>query len=404
MYPITGSDHDGTAWVRPTLSLALGATNVRIGRPNSFHPSSNDSPLSSDSSAANSEALPLYGLSAVFRVAGTVASDDATLSELSLSGVTLSPSFAADTLTYTGSVDNAVTSTAVTATANDDGATVAIVPADADDTADGHQVTLGVGDTTVSVTVIAEDGTTMQTYAVTVTRAAEELVDTTVSTDWGLIPSGLGAGARFRLIFISSTTRNGTATDIADYNTFIQNLVSNNGHTDIRSHSSTFRVVGSTADVDARDYTATRYTGDNTVATDDDSDLGVAIYWLDGNKVADQYRDFYDGDWDDEANAKDESGSNRSTSGNANQPMTGSDHDGKEVFGVTQLETQSRGLGATFVRVGRPNDINPDYGPLSSAASTDNSNARPLYGLSGVFVVVPPPQHRAKLHRGEHDA
>ena len=99
-------------------------------------------------------------------------SADATLSALSLSGVTLSPGFAADTLTYTGSVGSAVTSTTVTATANDDGATVAIVPADADDTADGHQVTLGVGDTAVSVTVTAEDGTTTQTYAVTVTRAA----------------------------------------------------------------------------------------------------------------------------------------------------------------------------------------------------------------------------------------
>ena len=25
----------------------------------------------------------------------------------------------------------------------------------------------------------------------------------------------------------------------------------------------------------------------------------MPIYWLNGNKVADQYEDFYDGDWDD---------------------------------------------------------------------------------------------------------
>ena len=99
-------------------------------------------------------------------------SDDATLSALSLSGVTLSPSFAADTLAYTGSVDNALTSTTVTAKANDDGATVAIVPADLlADATDGHQVALDVGDTTISATVTAEDGTTTQTYTVTVTRA-----------------------------------------------------------------------------------------------------------------------------------------------------------------------------------------------------------------------------------------
>ena len=96
---------------------------------------------------------------------------DATLSALSLSGVTLAPSFDAETLEYTASVGNAVDSTTVTATANDDGATLEITPGDADAATDGHQVALGVGDTTVSVTVTAEDGTTTQTYAVTVTRA-----------------------------------------------------------------------------------------------------------------------------------------------------------------------------------------------------------------------------------------
>ena len=104
--------------------------------------------------------------------AGTaVTSTDATLSALSLSGVTLSPSFAADTLAYTASVGSAVDSTTVTATANDGGATLAILPADADAATDGHQVALAVGDTAVSVTVTAEDGTTTQTYTVTVARA-----------------------------------------------------------------------------------------------------------------------------------------------------------------------------------------------------------------------------------------
>ena len=154
------------------------------------------------------------------------------------------------------------------------------------------------------------DGAWSSASSGTTNAQAEELVETTVPADWGLIPSGLGAGDRFRLIFISSTTRDGTATDIADYNTFVQGLAAS-GHADIQSHSSTFRVVGSTADVDARDNTATTYTAD---------DKGVAIYWLGGNKVAGEYEDFYDGDWDDEANAKDESGSDRSTSGNRRLP------------------------------------------------------------------------------------
>ena len=101
-------------------------------------------------------------------------------------------------------------------------------------------------------------------------------------------------------------------------------------------------MVGSTADVDARDNTGTTYTAD---------DKGVAIYWLGGNKVADEYEDFYDGTWDDEANAKDESGNNRSTSGLSNYPWTGSDHDGTEAFNAANA---SRALGASLVQYGRP--------------------------------------------------
>ena len=41
--------------------------------------------------------------------------------------------------------------------------------------------------------------------------------------------------------------------------------------------------------VDARDHTGTRYTSSNK---------GVPIHWLDGDKVADNYEDFYDGSWD----------------------------------------------------------------------------------------------------------
>ena len=191
-----------------------------------------------------------------------------------------------------------------------------------------------------------------------------------VSADWGLIPSGLGAGVEFRLVFLSSTKRNGASSNINDYNTFVQTAAAA-GHADIQQYSSTIRVVGSTADVDARDNTATTYTAD---------DKGVAIYWLGGAKVADEYEDFYDGGWDDEANAKDESGSNRSTSGTV---YTGSDHDGTESFSGGS----SRALGASLVTVGRPNDASG--GPLSSGGTTSGLlNSRPLYGLSPVFRVA----------------
>ena len=97
---------------------------------------------------------------------------DATLSALSLSGVTLTPAFAAGTTAYTASVEHAVAETKVTATARAENASVEVTPEDADDQTLGDQVVLAVGETTISVAVTAEDGETTQTYTVTVTRAA----------------------------------------------------------------------------------------------------------------------------------------------------------------------------------------------------------------------------------------
>ena len=103
---------------------------------------------------------------------------DATLSGLSLgTGVTLSPTFASVTATYTASVANSVAEVTMTPTKNHSGATVEYLNAsdaalaDADTNAAGHQVALAEGDTVIKVKVTSQDGTAMQTYTVTVTRA-----------------------------------------------------------------------------------------------------------------------------------------------------------------------------------------------------------------------------------------
>ena len=190
---------------------------------------------------------------------------------------------------------------------------------------------------------------------------------TTVPHNWGLIPSGLGSGTRFRLLFATSTTRDATATAIAAYNTFVQGRAAA-GHTAIRAYSTHFRVVGSTAAVAARDNTATTGTG-------------VPIYWLGGNKVADNYADFYDGSWDDETNATDESGSARALSADADWPFTGSNDDGTAA--------SSDELGSSTVRVGKP--ATPGNGPLLSNTAPANTDTRPFYALSQVFTVGSPP-------------
>ena len=126
------------------------------------------------------------------------------------------------------------------------------------------------------------------------------LVDTPneIPSNWAVVPSGLSMGDKFRLLFVTSTTRDATSSDIADYNTHVQTAAAA-GHDAIQAYSDLFRAVASTASDDARDNTATTYTSPDT---------GVPIHWLNGNKLADGYPDFYDGTWDDESGVTDESG------------------------------------------------------------------------------------------------
>ena len=218
-----------------------------------------------------------------------------------------------------------------------------------------------------------------------------------VYSDWDLKPSRIGGGDQFRLIFLSSTKRKANSLDIADYNTFVQDLAAA-GHTGIRRYADGFNVVGCTATttsfteglrpgVDARDNTGTTGTG-------------VPIYWLKGSRVANNYQDFYDGSWDDEANVKNESGSNGlNTNQSANYPWTGCEHDGTEATyeGVTE------GMGEPLdqeVIVGRPNSSDTDHGPISSGSTEDSSDNRPMYGISPVFELIQLPSNAGTLTTG----
>jgi uncharacterized repeat protein (TIGR02543 family) len=89
-------------------------------------------------------------------------SENASLSELTVSPGTLSPSFDAGITAYTVNVTNSTTSVTIAATASDENATV---------TGDGAKNNLAVGTNVFTIRVTAEDET-VQEYTVTVTRAA----------------------------------------------------------------------------------------------------------------------------------------------------------------------------------------------------------------------------------------
>ena len=116
-------------------------------------------------------------------------SPNANLTGITLSVGGLSPSFNANTLSYTASVSNSTGTLTFTPARSDAGATVTVNGGSA-----ATPVTLTVGGSNVvNITVTAQDGT-MKTYAVTVTRR-------TVFQDWALAngvssdPSVVGANS-----------------------------------------------------------------------------------------------------------------------------------------------------------------------------------------------------------------
>ena len=112
-----------------------------------------------------------------------------------------------------------------------------------------------------------------------------------VADDWELIPEGAGleGGDRFRLMFITAESRDANSDSIEDYNKFVQDAAAA-GHADIQEYSADFRVLASTVAVDAMGNTGTNWT---------ESHPGLPVYWLKGTRVADDYKDLYDGEWDD---------------------------------------------------------------------------------------------------------
>ncbi len=183
-----------------------------------------------------------------------------------------------------------------------------------------------------------------------------------VPLNWDLTPSGLVVGNQFRLLFLTHTGRSPKSSDIADYNTYVQGQANaSNAHPAIKHYSAGFTVVGSTADDDARDNTMTTGTG-------------VPIYWLNGSKVADDYPDFYDGSWDDEANP-------RRRGGDVRYPHNGNVWTGSADNG-TAFTSHELGKSAIIFA-----GLNTSAGPLNSTYTTAPANTFPYYALSQVFTV-----------------
>jgi hypothetical protein len=100
-----------------------------------------------------------------------ILSSNADLSALALSTGTLTPTFASGTTAYTASVSNATTSITVTPTRAEANATITVNGTAVTSGSASGNITLTVGANVITTIVTAQDGTTLKTYTLTVTRA-----------------------------------------------------------------------------------------------------------------------------------------------------------------------------------------------------------------------------------------
>jgi len=200
----------------------------------------------------------------------------------------------------------------------------------------------------------------------------------TVPFDWALIPDGLGSGDKFRLLFITSTSRNAQAAGIGTYDSFVRTRAAA-GHPAIQGHASTYRVVGSTSSVDARVHVRMR-----------SSDVVAPVYWLGGKRISQNYgttagEGFWASSWENraEGDIRDERGRSvdQSTPGlalrNKSFVWTGTQSSG--------TKKPNSFLGRRFGTVAAGRIFG--HSPFATNVDEQSFTTYPLYGVSPVYVV-----------------
>ena len=223
----------------------------------------------------------------------------------------------------------------------------------------------------LSGTPTAVQSSTTHVYTVTDSDSDTDTIDFTIEINprpdpcdgpqaWtGIVPNCLSPGDTYRILFVTSA-RNATSTSIAVYNTFVQEQADtvpvDNPLSDPGPFAGiTFRALASTASDSARENTRT--TGA----------AGERIFYYLGRKVADDYADLYNGNWD----TNEPRGRTGSTFSGAFDLWTGSTDEG----GI-----HASPLGSSTPRLG--NGSVTDNPLTAGGDAPDNARLRRLFALS----------------------
>ncbi|MDD9268630.1 cadherin-like beta sandwich domain-containing protein [Paenibacillus sp. GCM10023248] len=180
---------------------------------------------------------------------GSTVSNNANLSNLTVSAGTLAPSFTADQTEYTASVANGITSVDVTAMAADSSATVEVTEA-----VNGH-VALIVGENMIHVQVKAQDSTP-KTYTIKVTREASSNANlSNLTLSEGTLAPSFTADQTEYTASVANGVTSVDVTAIADSSATVEVTEAVNGHVPLIVGENVIHVQVTAQDSTPKTYT-----------------------------------------------------------------------------------------------------------------------------------------------------
>jgi len=193
------------------------------------------------------------------------------------------------------------------------------------------------------------------------------------------------AGDTYRFIFATSTGTAATSTDIATYNTFVQNAANASG---LGIGGVTWKALASTESVAANVNTGTTGVG------------GESFWLLNGTSlVADDYADLYGSATHSSVINVSETGAAPPDLGTYTSVWTGSDGAGNAKAGFELGSTNGAGnAGENTSHTGLWNYTSGAH--WIERFNLDNTQVKNLYGVSEVLTVVPEPTTTALLGLG----
>lgn len=195
----------------PTATVTINGASVTSGSASANIPLNvGQNTITTVITAADGVTTATYTL-----VVTRLQSSNAALSALALSSGTLNPVFATGTKNYSASVSNSTTSVTITPATSDPNATVTVNATSVTSGSASSAIPLKVGANNIAVAVTAPDGTTINTYTVTVNRAPSVIASlSSLAISSGTLSPSFATGTTSYTVSVSNAVGSVTVTPV----------------------------------------------------------------------------------------------------------------------------------------------------------------------------------------------